>query len=74
MGTLNGHQRLTDLEASVIAAIAGGASDREAAARLRIYEDTVRLRLRSAMRRWAASDRRQLLVLWRAAQPGTHTT
>lgn len=77
MGTFNGYRQLSYVEAAIIAALAGGASDMEAAARLHLYDDTVRRYLRSAMRRWAATDRQHLLSLWRATRqeaPTDNTT
>jgi DNA-binding NarL/FixJ family response regulator len=66
----NGRTRLTDLEAVIIAAVAGGASDLEAAAHLYLSEQAVRRHVRSAMRKWAASDRRQMVSLWTDANSG----
>jgi len=70
VGQCNGRKRLTDLEIMVIGAIAGGASDLETAARLCVSETTVRQRARSAMRKWAVSDRGQMVSLWADANGG----
>jgi len=70
VGQRNGRARLSDLETMVIVAIAGGASDLETAARLCVSETTVRQRARSAVRKWAVSDRGQMVSLWADATGG----
>jgi DNA-binding NarL/FixJ family response regulator len=70
----NGRKRLTDFEVAIIAAIAGGASDLEVAAQLYLSQEAVRRHVRSAMRKWAARDRRQIVSLWADATKAPKTT
>lgn len=70
IGQRNGRKPLTDLETAVIAAIAQGASDLEVAAGLYLSEEAVRRHVRSAMGKWTASDRRQMVSLWTDATNG----
>ncbi len=74
MHILNGHRELSHVGAAVIGVVANGTSEMEAAARLHLYDDTVRRHLRSATRRWAATDRQHLPSLWRAIRQETPAT